>query len=220
MLHGHTPLHWLNLVVHVLFGAAALLLGAVAILSVKGRQLHRRAGRMFLYAYAMVIGTAVLGLLAFDFRSFLAVVTIMSLYDAFAGYRALRLRGRRPQLVDRVASVVGMCTPWIFIAVIRRLHQPWSPVLTWSILGGLLLWSGYDLLRNVLPVAWLRKVWVQEHLLKMMGAYIAISSAAAGTIFPGAMPWAAIVPSVAGTMVGLGVVLVGPRAWRHAQEPQ
>ena len=213
MLHGHTPLHWLNLVIHVAFGALALLLGLVAILSAKGGRLHRRAGMLFLYAYGMVIVTALIGLLAFDFRSFLAVVTVLSFYDAFAGYRALQLRGRRPQGIDRIASVLGMCTPWIFIVVMRHLHRPWAPVLTWSILGGLVLMSGYDLLRNVLPLGWLKRVWVQEHLLKMMGAYVAITSAAAGTIFPRALPWAAVVPSVVGTAVGWGFVGVGPRAW-------
>jgi hypothetical protein len=213
MLHNHTPLHWLNLVIHVVFGAAALLLGLVAILSSKGGRVHRRSGMLFLYAYVVVIVTALIGLLVFDFRSFLAVVTVLSFYDAFAGYRALQLRGRRPETIDRIASVLGMCTPWIFIAVMRQLHRPWAPVLTWSILGGLVAMSGYDLLRNVLPLAWLRRVWVQEHLLKMMGAYIAITSAAAGTIFPSALPWAAVIPLVIGTAVGWGFVIVGPRAW-------
>jgi uncharacterized membrane protein len=213
MLHNHTPLHWLNLVIHVVFGAAALLLGLVAILSSKGGRVHRRSGMLFLYAYVVVIVTALIGLLVFDFRSFLAVVTVLSFYDAFAGYRALQLRGRRPETIDRIASVLGMCTPWIFIAVMRQLHRTWAPVLTWSILGGLVAMSGYDLLRNVLPLAWLRRVWVQEHLLKMMGAYIAITSAAAGTIFPSALPWAAVIPSVIGTAVGWGFVIVGPRAW-------
>jgi hypothetical protein len=210
---AHTPLHWLNLGIHVAFGAASLLLGLIAILSSKGGRLHRRAGRWFLYTYLGVIVTALIGLLVFDFRSFLAVVTVLSFYDAFAGYRALQLRGKRPEAIDRLASVVGMCTPWIFISVMRHLHRPWSPVLTWSILGGLVLMCGYDLLRNVLPAEWLKRVWVQEHVLKMMGAYIAITSAAAGTIFPNALPWAAIIPSVIGTAVGWGFVIVGPRAW-------
>ncbi len=214
----HTPLHWTNLGIHVLFGVAALGFGLAAICSRKGSAFHIRAGRRFLYAYLIVILTAIVGLLAFDFRSFLAVVTLLSFYDAFAGYRALQLRGRRPQAVDRVASVVGLLTPWIFIAIMRRLHQPWSPVLTWSILGGLVAVSGYDLLRNFLPVAWLRRVWIQEHLVKMMGAYIAITSAFAGTVFPHYMPWAAIVPSVAGTAIACGFLIAGPRAWGRGRE--
>lgn len=211
---SHTPAHSTNIAVHILFGTAALALGLTAILSPKRRGLHTRVGRLFIYAYCVVVATATVGLLIFDFRSFLAVVTILSVYDVFAGYRALILRGRRPQAMDWVASLLGLLTPWIFITVMRRLHQPWSPVLTWSILGGLILNSGYDILRLVLPIAWLRRTWVQEHLLKMMGAYIAVTSAFAGTVFARFMPWAAILPSVVGVAVGWGFVIVGPSAWR------
>ena len=209
----HTPLHWTNLGIHVLFGVAALGLGLAAICSRKGSPFHIRSGRLFLWTYSIVVCTAIVGLLVFDFRSFLAVVTLLSFYDAFAGYRALQLRGRRPQAIDRVASIVGLLTPWIFIAIMRRLHQPWSLVLTWSILGGLVAVSGYDLLRNFLPDAWLKRVWVQEHLVKMMSAYIAITSAFAGTVFARYMPWAAIVPSVVGATAACGFLIAGPRAW-------
>ena len=215
---AHTPLHWINLGIHIAFGAAALGLGLVAICSPKGGRLHTRAGKLFVYAYLVVVITAAIGLLAFDFRSFLAVVTLLSFYDVFAGYRALQLRGRRPQAVDRVASVVGVLTPWMFLGVMRYLHQPWSPVLTWSILGSLFAMSGYDLLRNVLPVSWLKRVWVQEHLVKMMSAYIAITSAFAGTVFARYMPWSAILPSVLGLAVSCGFLLVGPRGWKRSKQ--
>ena len=211
----HTPLHWLNLGFHIAFGTAALIIGLVAIIASKGGRLHRRAGRLFIYAYLVVVSTAVIGLLVFEFRSFLAVVTLLSIYDVFSGYRALQLRGRRPQTIDRAASLLGALTPWIFIAIMRRLHQPWSPVLTWSILGGLIAISGYDLLRNILPLGWLKRVWIQEHLYKMMSAYIAITSAFAGTVFARYMPWAAILPSAIGFAVILGFFIAGPRAWKR-----
>jgi len=214
-MFAHSPLHHANIVVHVLFGSMALALGLIAICSPKRRGLHTRVGMLFIYAYLIAVTTASLGLLIFDFRSFLAVVTVLSIYDVFAGYRALQLRGRRPETVDRIASIIGLLTPWLFITIMRHLHQPWSPALTWSILGGLLATSGYDFMRNVLPLSWLKRTWVQEHLLKMMGAYIAITSAFAGTVFERYMPWAAIVPSVLGTLIGWGFVLVGPRAWKR-----
>src|SRR5277367_5148071 len=97
MPNAHTPLHWINIAIHILFGTAALVLGMLAICSRKGGPLHIRSGRLFLYAYLVVVFTATIGLLVFDFRSFLAVVTLLSFYDVFAGYRALQLRGRRPQ---------------------------------------------------------------------------------------------------------------------------
>jgi len=74
---AHTPLHWTNLGIHVLFGVAALGLGLAAICSRKGSPFHIRSGRLFLYSYVIVILTALVGLIAFDFRSFLAVVTLL-----------------------------------------------------------------------------------------------------------------------------------------------
>jgi hypothetical protein len=218
MFRTYTLAHSLNLLVHIAAGTLALGVGLVAILASKRGRLHGRAGRLFIYVYGVVVATAILGLLVFDFRSFLAVVTILSLYDVFSGYRALQLRGRRPEGMDRIASLIGLAAPWIFIAAMRHLHRPWAPVLTWSILGGLLVISGYDLLRNFLPLAWLRKVWIYEHLYKMMSAYIAITSAFAGTVFVRYMPWAAVAPSAVGIAVIAGFFVAGPRAWQFPEQ--
>jgi len=98
-----------------------------------------------------------------------------------------------------------------------KLHRPWAPVLTWSILSGLIAFSSYDLLRNLLPSAWLRKVWVQEHLVKMISAYVAITSAFAATVFPRFMPWSAIFPSAVGYSVACGFLIAGPRAWTRSR---
>ena len=213
----HSPAHVANILVHVLAGTVALCLGLVAILSVKGLRLHRLAGRLFMYSYCVVVATAIIGIFVFEFRSFLLVVTILSLYDVFAGYRALQLRGRRPRPLDTSISAVAFITPWLFLAAMRFLHQPWKPALTWSILGGLIAVSAYDLLRNVLPLRWLQKVWVQEHLYKMMSAYIAITSAFAGTVFPNFMPWAPLLPSIVGFAVIIGFLIAGPHAWRRSR---
>jgi uncharacterized membrane protein len=209
----HSASHWVNIGTHVLFGSAALLLGIVAIVSSKGGSLHRRAGRWFLYCMSIVLVTAVIGLLIFDFRAFLAVVTLLSFYDAFSGYRALQLRGARPRLPDQIISVLGLISPAIFVLLMRRLHQPWAPVLTYSILGGLLVMSSYDAARNFLPQRWLQRSWMQEHLVKMISAYVAISSAFAGTVFPSFMPWSAIVPTSVGYILMIFFLVSGPSNW-------
>jgi hypothetical protein len=58
--------------------------------------------------------------------------------------------------------------------------------------------AAYDLIRVVLPQSWLRRVWLQEHLYKMMAAYIAAAATGAATIFPRWAPWSALVPVIAG----------------------
>jgi uncharacterized membrane protein len=198
MLNGYTPLHIANIVVHVFAGVTAIVSGTVAIASVKGERVHVRAGGLFVFAYIALVITAVIGVVVFEFRSFLAVATIASSYDVFAGCRSLRLRGRRPQLVDVVLSVVALLGTVAFVFGMRALHKPWSPALTWSVLGGLLGLAAYDLIRVVLPQSWLRRVWLQEHLYKMMAAYIAAAATGAATIFPRWAPWSALVPVIAG----------------------
>jgi uncharacterized membrane protein len=213
---GHSGPHIANIVVHVACGTIALLAGMAALMAAKGALAHRRVGRIFLYAITVVIATAAIGRLAFDFRTFLALVTLLSFYQALSGMRALRLRGSRARAVDRGLAAFGLISPIVFLVVIRRMQRPWSPMLTYSILGTLVGVGVYDLLREVLPAAWLGRVWRQEHLVKMIGAYIAISSAFAGTVFPGLMPWAAIIPSCAGMTLSITFLARGPRQWlRH-----
>jgi hypothetical protein len=198
MLNGHTPPHVANIVVHVAAGVTAIVSGAVAVVSVKGGNVHVRAGWLFVFAYIALVITAVIGVVVFEFRSFLAVATIASSYDVFAGYRSLRLRGCRPQFVDLALSLVALMAPLAFVFAIRAMHKPWSPALTWSVLGGLMALAAYDLLRAVLPQSWLRTVWLQEHLYKMMAALIAAAATGAATIFPQWAPWSALVPVIAG----------------------
>lgn len=218
MFHGYSHAHIANILLHICGGTVALAAGLLALLAAKGGGLHVKAGRAFMYAYVVIVVTAVLGVAVFEFRSFLAVATIASGYSVFAGYRALRLRGSRPHAVDLAFAAGAFVLPGVFIVAMRELHKPWSPGLTWSVLGGLLLVSAYDLSRTWLPMRWLKRVWVEEHLYKMMAAYIAVVSTAAGTILPRYMPWAALVPVMLGYAVMIGYLIVAQRYYPKRRE--
>jgi hypothetical protein len=210
MFHGYTPYHIANLLVHIVAGVVAVACGTIAIVSTKGGRIHVKAGKFFMYAYTALVSTAVIGVVVFEFRSFLAVATIASSYDVFAGYRALQLRGRRPQPVDIILSAIALLAPVAFAFAILALHKPWSPALTWSVLGGLMALATYDLFRVVLPQSWLRRVWLREHLYKMFAAYIAAVATAGATIFPRLAPWSALAPVIAGELLMLYFLF----AWR------
>ncbi len=216
MFHGYTAPHIANILLHILGSLLALGAGFTALVASKGGRLHTRAGRVFLYGYVVVLFTAVLGVAIFGFRSFLAVATLAAGYDVFAGYRALQLRGRRPGAGDTAVSLLGLLAPALFIGLMRWLRQPWSPALTWSVLGGLSALCAYDLLRHVFPLSYLRRTWVQEHLYKMMAALIALVSTAAATLLPRHMPWAALWPVIAGELVTVTYLIRGPRAWHRS----
>jgi hypothetical protein len=96
-------LETLTLWLHVAAGVVALGAGVVALMTTKGGRRHRRAGRTFVYAMAVVVGT-VLPLLALDptpFRVFLTLVAVFSGYLAFSGYRVLA----RKRPADEAAPV-------------------------------------------------------------------------------------------------------------------
>ena len=213
MFHHYTHAHIANIMLHIVGGSAAIIAGFIAIVSRKRGLLHARAGMIFVYAYGIVILTAVLGVVVFEFRSFLAVATIASSYDVFSGYRAVKLRGRRPAPIDRAVASIALLSPVLFISAIRFLSKPWSPILTWTILGSLLLMSAYDLLRGALPADWLQRSWVYEHLFKMIWAFDALTATFAATIFPHFQPWSSLIPNFAGIAVIIGFFVAGPRAW-------
>ena len=218
MFHGYTSAHIANILFHILGGTVALAAGLLALLSRKGSRLHIRSGRVFIYAYILIVITAILGIVVFEFRSFLAVATIASAYDVFAGYRALRLRGRRPQAQDVLASVLALMAPGIFLFAMHVLHKPWSPALTWSVLGGILALSAYDLARIWLPLRWLQRAWLNEHLYKMLAAYIAITATAGATIFPQFQPWSALIPVILGEAATIGFLISTPRPRLPAEQ--
>jgi hypothetical protein len=220
MFHGYTSTHVANILFHILGGTIAIAAGLLAILSRKGSRLHIRAGRAFIYAYILIVITAILGIVVFEFRSFLAVATIASAYDVFAGYRALCLRGRRPQVQDILASAIALMAPGVFLFAIHVLHKPWSPALTWSVLGGILALSVYDLARIWLPLRWLQRAWLHEHLYKMLAAYIAITATAGATIFPHFQPWSALIPVILGEATTACFLIFSPRPRLPVQLPE
>ncbi len=213
MFYHYTAAHFANIVCHIVAGTLAIIAGLVALVARKRGRLHARAGMVFVYAYSFVILTAVLGVVVFAFRSFLAVATIASAYSLFSGYRAVRLRGRRPALLDRGIACVGLAAPALFLAAMHSLHKPWAPVLTWTVLGSLIAISSYDLLRTFLPAEWLAGTWVHEHIFKIVGAFDALTATFAATVFPRYQPWSAVIPHLFGTAMILSFFLAGPRAW-------
>ena len=69
--------HTANVVVHVLFGALALVLGLVQLVTRKGGASHRARGRWFLGSVWIVVGTAATGIVLFRPRADLVAVTLL-----------------------------------------------------------------------------------------------------------------------------------------------
>ena len=88
--------------IHILAGTVALLVAPIALLTVKGGPTHRRWGKVYFWAMAVVAATA---LVVGYWRSllFLMLVSVFSFYFALSGYRVLYRK--RPDLGQRASSL-------------------------------------------------------------------------------------------------------------------
>lgn len=191
-------LHQFNIILHVLAGSLALIVGLIPFLTKKGGRIHQKYGIFFLYLMAATIATAVIGVLFFRSRPFLTVVTLQSAYMSFAGYRILQTKTTGPKWQDFVATLILVLVAGRFAFLIGTQAALWHQSVVLYLLGFLFTVASYDLLRFVLPQLW--KYWLLEHLFKMTSAYIALFSAFAGTVLAAWQPYSQIIPSIIGTL--------------------
>ncbi len=188
-------LHTINIVIHVAFGTAALLIGLVTMLTMERLSIHRRYGRWFLLALLGVVFTAALGVVFFRSSSVLVILTLISGYVAYSGYRVIRLRNSRPKPADTLISLAVLiaCLGYGWTA---RNTPGWSPAVVYPTLGALFLVAGYDLLKYSWLFDRLKSAWLYEHIYKMLSAYNALLSAFLGTVFPHHKPYSQLGPTV------------------------
>jgi hypothetical protein len=207
-------LHSLNIGLHIISGSLALLLGLVPLLVRKGGAVHVRVGHWFLRVLVVVLVTAVLGLAVFNFRPFLLTVVLLSVYQAWSGYRVLRTRATGPTRLDALVTVAFLLGSAGFLAGLAASPLVWSPVVIYSTLGYLAALLLYDLLRFKFLPFWRRRGWLYDHLWKMIGSYFAIVAAFTGTVLPQFKPYSQFLPSMIGLSLQLGFVLYFARRGR------
>ena len=196
--------HAANIVVHVAAGTLGLGIGFVQLGGRKGKGRHAARGRVFLACVWIVVATASIGLTAFRFVAFLGVITLLVAYWAYSGYRALHIRDTGPTPHDAVASCVGLGAAAAFVVFLQRATFPWAPIVIYSTLASLAMICTYDLVRFSFPTRWYRRLWLTEHIVKMLGAHGALAAAFSGTVLVGWQPFSQVAPSAfwTGAMVG------------------
>jgi hypothetical protein len=153
------------------------LFAPLALATRKGGKAHRRWGKVYFWAMAVVAASAIV-LSAYRPILFLALVAVFSFYAAFYAYRVLGMkdlaRGGKPGWVDWSAACLTFVSSF-FLAVFGLLRPEWVQKMgVVSIVFGCLgmfLAAGriYRFLRPPTdPMFW----WF-DHLQGMMGSYIA-----------------------------------------------
>jgi uncharacterized membrane protein len=167
---------------HILAGFVAFFIAPIPLLAAKGGKTHRRWGKIYFWAMAVVAASAMV-LALWRPILFLAFIAVFSFYAAFRGYRVLYrknpLQGQRPRAIDWAAAVLALLgsAALIVLGVVRP-NPVWMQLSVVAVVFGVIgmLLSANDLWKFIHPPAD-RKFWWYSHMAGMIGSYIAAVSA-------------------------------------------
>ena len=202
-------LHKINIFIHVASGSICLILGLIALVSVKGSKRHNWAGRFFLCLISFVILTGLLGVFVFGRNTFLLVITVLSGYVSISGYRVLKSKSNAINAWDVVLAVISLLVLAYFLYYFQSIGMIWSPIVIYSTVGALLFVLLYDFLRYLIPQKSYKKhrIWLYEHIYKMVSAFSALLSAFAGTVLEAYQPHSQYLPSALGMLIIIGFMI-------------
>lgn len=178
-----------TLYLHILVGSVALLSGAIAIFSTKGKTLHRKTGKIYFWAMTAVFVTGII-VAGFRFNRFLFLIAFLSYYSVFAGVRFLKLkklhRGQKPLWYDWAAGIINTIANLFFVGL-----GLYYMIFTNAQLGAILLTLGFGIGGLMISYTNLHPLivhptkpyhWYLSHIGNMMGGYIATLTAFLSTM--------------------------------------
>jgi hypothetical protein len=186
----------------------------VALLTAKGGKTHRKWGKVYFWAMAVVAASALFLSILLPIL-FLALVAVFSFYAAFAGYRVLSLKGlpmgARARQVDWAAALITLISSAALAAIgaIRPHMLSGLPRLVPIVFGCIGVFLGGRSILLFLHPPSDKRFWWFEHMNGMIASYIAAWSAFSvvnlGPLFGNAW-WVWLWPVVVG--------VPGIRAWK------
>lgn len=194
-------LHRLNIVIHVMAGFSALLIGLAALILPKTKNIHKKLGRLFLKLMIITVFTGLIGVFLYGRNTFLLVITILSGYLAFSGCRTIKRKSNQANFLDISMALISILVVGYFLYYFNQYRMIWSPVIVYSTVGYLCMVVAYDLIRYTLSPQFYSKLWMKEHIFKMVSAFSGLLSAFTGTVFPTYQPYSQFLPSVFGMLI-------------------
>lgn len=191
--------------IHAFFGGVGLITGIASIIVKKGRLNHKRLGKWF--SWSMIISSAislVIARMPNHINTFLFLIGIFTIYMVLAGNRALTFKSvkkTKANLTDKFVSGIMAFSALLMIGFgISGLINGYSHsilFLFFGIIGLFLPYGDYKLFKTTLEN---RKLWLINHLSRMLGALIASVTAFIVAGMHQDTLWAWITPSVFGTV--------------------
>src|SRR3984957_14223675 len=134
--------------VHIADGSTAFIMAPLALLTAKGGKAHRRWGKIYFWAMAVVASTALV-LALYRPIIFLALVAVFSFYAAFSAYRVLFQKnlpnGQKVTWPDWSAAVFTFASSFALalLGLVRVVHNLNIPAIVFGFIG---MWLGAQLI--------------------------------------------------------------------------
>ena len=158
----------ISLIIHIATGMLALIAGAVAIFSKKGRKNHRFSGKIYFWSMVAVAITALI-LSFFKEIHFLLMIAIFSFYMTYTGFISINRNDLTPRIFDWLLLFIGLITVGFMIFSLNIV------LIVFGLLFGSFVVT--DLLRYLNILKKLNSYRLILHISRMMGAYIATCTA-------------------------------------------
>lgn len=182
------------LVLHIIAGSLAVVVGLVALLTPKpvaprGGSTHKKSGRLFLYSMCVVIGTATV-LTLISLNPYFAGLTAAATVAVFSGYRVLRRKRpdldarQRAHAVDWLVTLLILAVGMLLVVLGASGRITRNLPVVYSLGVGSVLYAAYDLYRFARPLGFpfSENLWLYEHLVKMLGGYFGAVAAFSGSV--------------------------------------
>ncbi len=163
--------------VHVLFGVVALVIAPLAMATVKGGLWHRRWGRIYFWAMAVVSLSAVV-MCWVNRGVFLFLIAVFSFYLALTGYTVLRRKQPedRASPLDWFAAATMLLTAGALIVWGLQSVDRGEGVVC-VVFGAIGLFLGGSDVRSFIHPPQRERAWWFAHMTRFLAAYIATVTA-------------------------------------------
>ncbi len=211
-------IHTLNIIIHVVSGSVAILGGFIVLARRKGDQRHRFGGRIVVGIIMITVASALFGALMFRARPDLIGISILVAYQLWSGVRALHLKDNGRRLLDFIPALM-MLMGGVAMLILSGSGASffWESALVKAVIGAMLVYGGYDVVKVILPRHW--RVWLNpaEHAYKMSGLIGVLITVALATLLKDQVALTAIAASgVASVAALVFAVRAAMRARRYA----
>ena len=156
---------------HVVLSSIAFVVGGIALLSKKGRTLHKRSGLIFFWLMTLsTVLTLCVSMMPYHVSTSMFQISIMTLYFLIGGLRSLSFKNKDHNLkIDKVMAWIVIAISWFIFFYSYALYGGAQPLQT--VFGVVATAFGLADLITFHRSPSLKRYWLIFHLSKITAGY-------------------------------------------------